>query len=504
MPIKRTLRNWCLEHNSNLLDEWDYEKNAMIGLYPDTIGSVTAHKVWWICPRGHSYDAVISNRTLRGSGCPICSGHRLLEGYNDLATVCPEICKEWDYKKNKEKNDEDIKNGISQPHPKYPSEILAGSSEKVYWKCVNGHSFFLSPNTRHVKKDGSFASCNLCAQERRMKTKTATRAAKNNLAENVPQAVVEWQYSEHGMMPEQVPCQSKEVVHWKCQRGHEFDKRVCDRVSQKNGSYYFHQCQECTKYRRTSMMEQVVFFYLKKAFPDAVNPYKTNGYEIDVYIPSIRTGIEYDGSYYHKKRSERDNQKDIAAEKDDIKLFRLRPRKLPSTVSAYCIPIDEGIDGVVCGLLELFKIIEVKAPSIDIDRDYNEIFDVLQDRTLKSVATSSYISEWDFEKNTVDPHYVAQSESRRQFWWKCPKGHPSYLSCPYNRISRHTVCPICANKRMADSAKKKVRNIDTGEVFDSATDAEKAYGHPGNTSISCCCRKRYKTAYGYRWEFVKE
>ena len=505
MPTHQSLSEWCKENNKQfILDEWDADKNESLGLSPDSVGCKSTRKVWWLCPLGHSYDMVVHNRTNRGSGCPFCSNQRLLKGFNDLATVCPDICKEWDYEKNKKIHDEDIKRGIAKPHPEKPSEISAGSKVKVYWKCAQGHSFYLAPNTRHVKKDGSFAICNKCADARRTITKTATRAAKNNLAANVPQAAEEWVYSEHGLTPEQVPCNSKEMVHWRCGRGHEFDKRVCDRVLRKNGKYELHQCMECVKYRRTSMVEQAIFYYLKKAFPDAVNTYKANGYEIDIFIPSICVGVEYDGSYYHKKRAERDNLKDVAAEKDGITLYRLRPKKLPDTVSARRITIEEGLEGAIVGLVEFLKAVGAEAPSIDIDRDYNEIYNILQDRTLKSVATSSCINEWDYEKNTVDPHYIAQSESQRQFWWKCPEGHPSYLSCPYNRITRHTVCPVCARKKTGDSRKKKVRNIDTGEVFDSATNAEIAYGHPGNTSISSCCRGRYKTAYGYRWEFVKE
>lgn len=54
------------------ISEWDEEKN-----YPLTPQTVTAHsarKVYWICPKGHSYKASIANHE-NGRRCPYCS-HR--------------------------------------------------------------------------------------------------------------------------------------------------------------------------------------------------------------------------------------------------------------------------------------------------------------------------------------------------------------------------------------------------------------------------------------------
>lgn|GEM_PF-3872317 len=67
-----------------------------------------------------------------------------------------------------------------------------------------------------------------------------------------------------------------------------------------------------------------------------------------------------------------------------------------------------------------------------------------------------------------------------------------------------TTSPKCSLQRIVNKQKKQVRNIETGEVFSSISDAEAHYGKPKNTSISCCCRGKFKTAYGYHWEFVKE
>ena len=86
----------------------------------------------------------------------------------------------------------------------------------MYWKCKKNHTFYRSPNERHVKEDGTFSKCNKCANEDRTNAKRKTRAIKNNLAALVPQAIEEWVSSEHNLTPYDVSCNSKEMVHWKC------------------------------------------------------------------------------------------------------------------------------------------------------------------------------------------------------------------------------------------------------------------------------------------------
>lgn len=498
---------WCKENNRlDLLAEWDEEKNSSLGFFANVIGyGGSRPKQWWICPKGHSYDMAVGHRTTRGDGCPYCSNHRLLVGFNDLATVCPSICQEWDFKKNKELHDADVSQGKKQPHPAKPTEILFGSYTKIYWKCKEGHESYLSPSFRQVKQNGFFRGCDKCARKARAASYRKTVANKNNLAELIPQAVEEWMYSEHDLSPWDVSCNSTEMVHWKCKKkGHEFDRTVAARTKLINGVYAFTQCQECSKTQKTSFPEQICFFYIKQVFPDAINTYKKLGFEIDIFIPSLNVGIEYDGSYTHKNKHQKDNSKDLAAKQEGITLYRFRPKSLPNTINSKRITIEETTQGVIDGLLSFFNCLGAVPPSMDIERDYGAIMSIVNDHRVKSVADTPYIHEWDFEKNEYDPRFISSTESHIKVFWKCPNGHPSYKSCPYNRIVRHTKCVKCANMEAERKLRRKVRNIDTGEVFDSISEAERSYGKPNNTSISCCCRGRYKTAYGFHWEFYQE
>ena len=503
---RQSLWEWCKENSrEDLLDEWDNTKNAKLGYYPDTIGCKSSHiKVWWTCPLGHSYDIEVGKRTSREDGCPYCSNHRLLIGFNDLAHVAPKLCEEWDYEKNRAEHDKDIFAGVKRPHPATPEEIIYGSATKVFWKCKNGHTSYLSPNARWVDKDGNYSMCDKCATDSRASAKRKTAAKEKNLALLVPKAVEEWVYSEHGLTPFDVSCNSREMVHWKCKKGHEFDKLVTERIGLIFGEYKLRQCSECAKHQKTSIVEQICYYYVKKVFPDAVNSYKEHGFEIDIFIPSLKIGIEYDGSYTHKKRIERDNRKDHLAFNAGIDLFRFRPQTLPDTVLAHRININETIQGVIEGLFIFFSTIGVEPPTMDLEKDYNQIMEIFEERIGKSIIYTPLIDEWDYEKNDIDPKFITSKETKIRVWWKCPNGHPSYKTCPYNRAVMHTKCKKCADLESARTRKKKVVNLDTREVFDSATDAQIKYGKVGSTLISRCCRGVIKTAYGYHWEFFHE
>jgi hypothetical protein len=58
--------------------------------YELTAGSTK--KVWWKCKKNHSWSASIGAR-MRGNSCPVCSGHKVQVGANDLATTNPKLAK---------------------------------------------------------------------------------------------------------------------------------------------------------------------------------------------------------------------------------------------------------------------------------------------------------------------------------------------------------------------------------------------------------------------------
>lgn len=125
-----------------LVDEWHPIKN--VDLTPSMVRSNGGKKVWWVgkdC--GHEWEASIYLRKA-GTGCPVCSNHMVLVGFNDLATTHPKLVAEW----------HTVKNGIL-----LPTQFTYGSDVKVWWECDKGHDW-----KAKIAGRSSRSGCPVCAK----------------------------------------------------------------------------------------------------------------------------------------------------------------------------------------------------------------------------------------------------------------------------------------------------------------------------------------------------
>jgi hypothetical protein len=109
------------------------------GWDPTTVVAGATKPYNWVCKRGHLWSMVVRNRTRQGQNCPYCSNHRVLAGFNDLATTNPEWAAQadgWD-----------------------PTTVLAGSHTKLQWKCEYGHTWKCPPQDRKV------GGCPVCSNQ---------------------------------------------------------------------------------------------------------------------------------------------------------------------------------------------------------------------------------------------------------------------------------------------------------------------------------------------------
>jgi len=127
--------------NPTLANEWLYEKNN--GLTPMDVLPNSDKIVWWICSRGHKWETMVKNRT-RGSGCPYCSGRKVLIGFNDLKTTNPDLALEWNHERNGNITSEDL---------------TENSHKVVWWKCQEGHEWQARVDQRNNSKN---RKCPIC------------------------------------------------------------------------------------------------------------------------------------------------------------------------------------------------------------------------------------------------------------------------------------------------------------------------------------------------------
>ena len=200
--------NSLLFVNPELAKEWNYEKNGE--LKPENFLVNSAKKVWWKCKKGHEWQATIASRG-SGRGCPYCANKKVVVGYNDLATLNPKLASEWNFEKN---------NGLT------PTEVVANSHIKVWWKCEKGHEWQATISNRN-----SGRGCPICANKKVLK-------GYNDLLTINPKIASEWNYEKNGdLKPDEIVFGSHKTVWWKCDYGHEWQASIDKRDRGTNCPY---------------------------------------------------------------------------------------------------------------------------------------------------------------------------------------------------------------------------------------------------------------------------
>ena len=194
----------------DLAKEWHPTKN--IPLTPSDVLPGSEKKVWWQCSKGHEWMAKIRSR-VTGSGCPICTNHKVLIGTNDLATLYPHLAKEW----------HPTKNGKLMP-----DSVTCGSKRKVWWQCSKGHEWCVSVQSRVLDNTG----CPVCAGR-------IIIPGENDMASIFPDIAKEWHPEKNNtLLPSMVAPFCKLRVWWRCPLGHDYMATVESRTAKHSGCPY--------------------------------------------------------------------------------------------------------------------------------------------------------------------------------------------------------------------------------------------------------------------------
>ena len=184
----------------HLVVEWNFEKN--IGK-PEDFTSGLDTKVWWICKNGHEWFANIHNRFKNNRGCPVCSGQKILTGYNDLASLNPELAAQW----------HKTKNILS------PQNVSPRSGKNFWWICKEGHEWEASPHNRSA----GAGHCPICINRKIL-------IGYNDLATLNPELAQQWHPTKNDTTPNKVSWKSNKKIWWICEKGHEWDTKIASRT----------------------------------------------------------------------------------------------------------------------------------------------------------------------------------------------------------------------------------------------------------------------------------
>lgn len=200
--------NSILITHPDIAKYWDYGKNSL-NIEDITLGS--HKKAWWLCDKGHSYEMIVSRKIKNNPACQYCENRKLLVGYNDLATISPELITLWD-------ND---KNTIPM------NKVITGTGKKYWWLCDKGHSY-----QKSVHEIQKYSECPYC-------TGKIITEGTNDLFTLYPHLEKEWDYDKNtSLNPKRMYKFSTKKAWWKCKKGHEWETVINSRTNMKSGCPY--------------------------------------------------------------------------------------------------------------------------------------------------------------------------------------------------------------------------------------------------------------------------
>ena len=306
------------------------------------------------------------------------------------------------------------------------------------WKCKHGHTWLAKINSR---KRGT--GCPYCAGQK-------VWPGFNDLATNDPVLASEWDYEKNDTLPSEVTtCSSKEFF-WKCKFGHSYLATITNRHQGRG-------CPECDKYNKTSLPEQTLLFYISRNYPNSINRYKdifSNGMELDIYIPTLKTGVEYDGIYHNTDDAvDRDAKKYEICKAKGIRLIRISIRNnMPETPTCdafihcdYNYRNYEALDKVLDNLKKYIRLTGSFNTKRDLAKIKKGYLNSISDNTLAK-KKPHLCKEWDYERNEgLIPEMFTPGSGEKVFW-KCDFGH--YWSAEIKSRARDgRGCPYCSNQK---------------------------------------------------------
>ena len=555
--------------NVRLLKEWDWEENSKNGLSPEHLQPKSNKKAHWICEKGHKWVSQICKRT-EGQNCPYCSNRKVLIGYNDLQTLYPDIAKEWDYENNKEikpnqyvpgsnirvwwkcskcKNrwktsiqariqrntgcpkcarikqrltrritEIEQKGSLTDPlliqewnYDKNgdltPQTVTRGSSKKVWWKCSKCSGEW---EARIANRSILGRGCPYCSNQK-------IRIGVNDLVTTHPQLAEEWDYVKNGeLTPQNITYGSGKKVWWKCPLGHSYQANPLHRTVGSTN------CPICNSGRQTSFAEQAFYYYIKKLYPDAINRYTDifdNRMELDIFIPSIRYAIEYDGIFWHKNK-DREKIKYQYCQKNNIKLIRIKEDNETDCwdIADKIYHIDNLDDRKNLQALIIFFLQDLELwrgtfmlhyPDVNLERDSNEIMKLYRTKLLENSLDKTHpklAEEWNYERNGDLLPSMFQSGSSERVWWKCSTCGHEWRASIYHRANG-TGCNACYRKQNRGGAHAEAKEVYQYSIdgkyikkWDCIADAGREL-NINASNIWMCAKHLRDKAGGFRWEF---
>ncbi len=384
-----TEKKGSIESDPRLLSLWDFEKNE--GVSPSYVKKFSDKTFWWKCPEGHSFPA--SPHVMSGGlKCPVCEKDSIKK--RSLAALYPEIAKEWNYEKNK---------GV------LPEDVLPGSNQDVWWICPKGHDW----HSIVVARTREYGRCNcpVCSNRKII-------PGVNDLFHLRPELEKEWMYDKNkDIDPKHIGIGCVKKAWWKCSKcGYEWPTQIRLRATLGCG------CNVCSS-KMAGEKNRENYINNISNITHAVEKRKENSLKQGVLVSS---------------------RPDLMAKWDFEKNKGLDPSRFTTgTATKVWWKCDKGHPSFYAAISNVSKGTGCRLCGIEksaISRRKND---------APVSSRLDIMAKWDFDKNKgVDPNQIALN-STTKVWWKCDKGHPSYLAAVNSVRKGAGRCHECGQEQRA-------------------------------------------------------
>ena len=268
-----------------------------------------------------------------------------------------------------------------------------------------------------------------------------------------PDLAKEWHPTKNGnISPLEVKEHSGKRAWWICKKGHEWKTSVCTRAT---GSA----CPHCRP--RVSRVQVRVYAEIKHFFQDATLCERVNGFECDIFIPSLKIAIEVDGVRFHKGRESRDRRKNKGLKAIGVRLIRLREAGLKKLgVDDLIFTANAMCPTVIADVLKLILTTDdrvsqyLNGGKFIAEVQYLHMLETFPAPPIgMSLAARAELvaKQWHPTKNGKLTPFDFTAGSSHRAWWLCECGHEWDEQIAQRAVARKYGCPFCSGRRVDKS-----------------------------------------------------
>ncbi|MFJ2607943.1 zinc-ribbon domain-containing protein [Streptomyces sp. NPDC087425] len=346
-----------------------------------------------------------------------------------------------------------------------PDQVAPQSNRKVWWLGSCGHEWQATVANRTAKGSG----CPYCTNQR--------VGFGNDLATRHPELAAQWHPTRNkDLTPKQIPYGARVNAWWRCASGHEWRAMVFKRSA---GS----SCDRCKligvselELRTFAELRQVLDGHMRPLMRDVRLSAPRQRLRVDMILGDV--AVEYDGSYWHKDKFTRDQEKTARLQRAGYKVIRVREHPLPLTgpcdttapraakpfqVAAAVLQKMVEEDFLPADAAREAATTYIAAGRLVAQEDADHAVHALRAREHGSRSLAAQLphiaEQWHPHLNgKLSPKQVTAG-SGKDVWWLCAAGH-AWRAKIDQRVGKGTGCGFCSGRYVTKTTSLAARRPD--------------------------------------------